>query len=215
MQFNSFFSDTDFVVLFDADYQTQFAINLLGTILLGRTRARLIASGNDRGQSLQRLHQKLESSNRELVAMLCKLEVPTRPEAADAALIAVLIEALRCPDLQGIVLVTHDRKLYEMGMRLIEMAGDRRAVAFKMPGTEDKEVSGASEEKSLESEANQQAGPSENAIEAIRKWREAHPASHGAVPAAAIDSLAKKTGIARQELVRADQWLRGITPKAE
>jgi len=73
----------------------------------------------------------------------------------------------------------------------------------------------AHRDKAKESEANQQAGPSENAIEAIRKWREAHPASHGAVPAAAIDSLAKKTGIARQELVRADQWLRGITPKAD
>jgi len=213
MQFNSCFSDTDFVVLFDADYQNQFAINFLCAILLGRTRARLIAIGNDRDQSLQRLHQRLESSKRELVAMLCKLEVPTRPEAADAALVAVLIEALRCPDLQGIVLVTHDHKLYEMGMRLIEMVGNGRAMAFKIPGTEDKDL-GASEDKAQESEANQKAEPSRDAIEAIRKWRVDHPASYGAVPANAIDSLAQKTGIAKQELVRADAWLRTTTPKA-
>ncbi len=55
------FDGADFVVLFDADYQSPFALDFLCAVLLGRTRAKLIASGNDHGHSLQKLREGLRA----------------------------------------------------------------------------------------------------------------------------------------------------------
>jgi hypothetical protein len=205
MQFD--FNGADFVVLFDADYQSPFALDFLCAILLGRTRASLIASGNDHGHSLQKLREGLRSRNQEVEAMLCEMAAPTKPEAADAIIIAALIAALANPGIQGIVFATHDRKLYEMGSRLIEMDGSARATAFKIPIFKNDEPC----VPDAQDEAVASSGPSEYVIEAVKAWRLAHPKNKGAMPESAIKLLCKKTQISRSELVRADQLLRNAT----
>jgi hypothetical protein len=198
------FDGADFVVLFDADYQSPFALDFLCAVLLGRTRAKLIASGNDHGHSLQKLREGLRARNHEVAAMLREMEAPTKPEAADAIIIAALIAALGSPDVQGIVFATHDRKLYEMGARLIEMDGNGRATAFKIPMVKNEALC----VPDTQDEAVASSGPSEYVIEAVKAWRQAHPKNKGAIPESAIKLLCKKTQISRSELVRADQLLR-------
>jgi hypothetical protein len=204
MQFDYNGADADFVVLFDADYQSPFALDFLCTVLLGRTRAMLIASGNNHGHSLQKLREGLRMRNQEVAAMLCEIEAPTKPEAADAIIIAALIAALDSPGVQGIVFVTHDRKLYEMGVRLIEMDGGARATAFKMPMIKNEDLC----EPDTQDEAVASDGPSEYAIAAVKAWRLDHPKNSGAMPATAITSLCNKTQIPYPELIRADELLR-------
>jgi len=198
------FDGADFVVLFDADYQSPFALDFLCAVLLGRTRARLIASGNDSGRSLQKLREGLRARSPEVAAMLREVEAPTKPEAADAIIIAALIAALGVPGIQGIVFATHDRKLYEMGVRLIEMDGGTRATAFKMPVVQNEAPSAPGAQDG----AVDSSGPSERAIEAVKAWRQAHPNTSGPIPGNAIASLSQKTQIPHSELVRADQLLR-------
>lgn len=202
MQFD--FNDADFVVLFDADYQSPFALDFLCAVLLGRTRAKLIASGNDQGHSLQKLREGLRARNQEVEAMLCEMVAPTKPEAADAIIIAALIAALGNHGIQGIVFVTHDRKLYEMGTRLIEMNGSARATAFKIPIVQNDELC----VPNAQDEAVASSGLSEHVIEVVKAWRLAHPKNKGAMPDAAVKTLCKKTQIPHSELVRADQFLR-------
>jgi hypothetical protein len=198
------FDGADFVVLFDADHQSPLALDFLCAVLLGRSRARLIASGNDHGHSLQKLREGLRARNQEVAAMLREMEAPTKPEAADAIIIAALIAALGVPGIQGIVFATHDRKLYEMGARLIEMDGGARATAFKIPMVKTEALCGPD----TQDETTASSGPSEYVIEAVKAWRLAHPKNKGAMPESAIKLLSKKTQIPHSELARADQLLR-------
>jgi len=243
MQFN--FNGADFVVLFDADVSNQASLGLLCHMLFARKRAKLVACGNDSGRSLQKLRAWLSEHDKDVAQMLHEIEAPTKPEAADAILIVALLTALQAPNIQGIAFVTHDRKLYEMAWRQIEMYGKqvemhggKRAAAFLIPSaaaaapkTPEKAkdakpshtASGTNKADAVQPVAaieNTKADskPSDAAIEAVEAWRLAHPKNFGKVPETAIESLSNKTKISPEELRAADQLLlsqRATDPAAQ
>jgi len=226
------FNGTDFVVLFDADISNQSSLEFLSHMLFARRRAMLIACGNDSGRSLQKLRAWLSEHDKDVAQMLHAIEAPTKPEAADTILIVVLLAALQEPGVQGIAFVTHDRKLYEMARRLIEMHskqeethGSKRAAAFLIPSAtttppktlekqKDRKPSnnGTSKTDTVQPVAaigntRTNSKPSDAAIEAVKAWRFAHPKNVGKVPETAVESLSNKTKISPEELRRADQLL--------